>query len=117
MGVVHAVRAVLPSMIARRSGHLVAVASTLSLMGGCFGGDGGEAARGRAGRRGRGVDASRQGGCAPGARAGKLLKTPPPPPPPPQKRRDRLLRLLAQQVRGPGPHGEPAQRGAGWGQG
>jgi NAD(P)-dependent dehydrogenase (short-subunit alcohol dehydrogenase family) len=34
MGVVHAVRAVLPSMIARRSGHLVSVASTLSLMGG-----------------------------------------------------------------------------------
>ena len=33
MGVVHAVRAVLPGMVARRGGHLIAVASTLSLMG------------------------------------------------------------------------------------
>jgi NAD(P)-dependent dehydrogenase (short-subunit alcohol dehydrogenase family) len=33
MGVVHAVRAVLPGMVARRSGHLCSVASTLSLMG------------------------------------------------------------------------------------
>jgi NAD(P)-dependent dehydrogenase (short-subunit alcohol dehydrogenase family) len=34
MGVVHAVRAVLPGMLRRKEGHLVAVASTLSLMGG-----------------------------------------------------------------------------------
>jgi 3-dehydrosphinganine reductase len=33
MGVVHATRAVVPGMIARRSGHVIAVASTLSLMG------------------------------------------------------------------------------------
>lgn len=34
MGVVHAARAVLPGMLKRNEGHLVSVASTLSLMGG-----------------------------------------------------------------------------------